>query len=87
METYWERWNSRFCCDAKWRISINIFSHTTPLNISEIWTGTKFYIQILYSNATDSNLAVLLIFPALSISSKFQVLNLRMGDPLLQKAY
>ena len=66
---------------------INNFSHTNPLNISEISTGTKFYIQILYSNATDLNLAVLLIFPALSISSKYQVLNLRMGDPLLQKAY
>ena len=40
------------------------FSHTNPLNISEIWTATKFYIPMLQT----SNLAVLQIF---SCSSHF----------------
>ena len=65
------------------------FSHTNPLNISEIWTATKFYIPMLQT----SNLAVstyfFLLFPFLVVT-KSQVLNVRMGrsrNPLLQKAY
>ena len=44
------------------------FSLTNPLNISEIWTATKFYISMLQT----SNLAVLVIFPRSFTSIKFK---------------
>ena len=55
------------------------FSCTNPLNISEIWTATKFW----YFNATDLKLGsstyFFLLFPFL-VFAKSQVLNLRMGS-------
>ena len=64
------------------------FSHTNPLNISEIWTATKFYISMLQPQTWQVYIFFLL-FPFL-VFTKSQVLHLRMGrshGPLLRKAY
>ena len=63
------------------------FSHTNPLNISEILTATNFNISMLHT----SNLVFqfYIFFPALSISSicKVPSIKFKSHDPLLQKSY
>ena len=90
METYWERWNSSFCCDAKWRIISIIFPIQILLIFLRFELAPNFIFEFYIPMLQTQTWQFYLFFPALSISSKFQVLNLRMGrsrDPLLQKAY